>query len=435
MASLPPVSPGSLPEASSASVGHGSAGYDIEADLAAQMEQSELAETQTMSHENGGYAEPPGGDDGDEEEYEEEYGGQLSHSVSTFDASAYTAHQEYIRAASHFVSPMGYDQHSPSDWPGNAPSMAPAVTASNAPDYSGESVMDAFMRQSAAGASSMGYDVFSPNGVPDYAYPLGPLSVGSQQDAVEMSDSTKRGRGDPPSPAPSSERPPPKRSATPASPGAAVASVPSAPAPRPSQDPARLQALTYEVSALQHERDGLYARTLSAESAAQASIQSSAAAVLAVRAQLADCARQAEAHKLDSERRHAEQLAELRAEAANFRAQSEAQVASMLDGLRVTAEARHGEAMARAESGFAAREAAREAQHALAAKQLLPALCSELGEFVTGMPCEEALESRRPDGGSLLGRVTGLTRLWRRSTGVPAPVLGGVPAPMAIGAG
>ncbi|GAB3239667.1 SGNH/GDSL hydrolase family protein [Mycolicibacterium hippocampi] len=75
------------------------------------------------------------------------------------------------------------------------------------------------------------------------------------------------------------------------------------------------------------------------------------------------------------------------------------------------------------------------AGYALAAKQLLPALCSELGEFVTGMPREEALESRRPDGGSLLDRVSGLSRLWRRSTGVPAPVLGGVPAPMPVGAG
>lgn len=64
--------------------------------------------------------------------------------------------------------------------------------------------------------------------------------------------------------------------------------------------------------------------------------------------------------------------------------------------------------------------------YALAAKQLLPALCHELGDFVPGEPQEEALEPRIADGLSLLARISGLTRLWRRSTGVPAPLLGGV---------
>lgn len=63
------------------------------------------------------------------------------------------------------------------------------------------------------------------------------------------------------------------------------------------------------------------------------------------------------------------------------------------------------------------------AGYELAAKQLLPALCHQLGEFVTGRPPEEALESRSADSNSLLSRVGGLSRLWRRSTGVPAPIV------------
>jgi lysophospholipase L1-like esterase len=63
------------------------------------------------------------------------------------------------------------------------------------------------------------------------------------------------------------------------------------------------------------------------------------------------------------------------------------------------------------------------AGYSLAAKQLLPALCKALGAFITGMPTEEALQSRSANDGSLLGRVGGLTRLWRRSTGVPAPIV------------
>lgn len=66
------------------------------------------------------------------------------------------------------------------------------------------------------------------------------------------------------------------------------------------------------------------------------------------------------------------------------------------------------------------------AGYELAAKQLLPALCNALGERVSDSPRDEALLSRRADGGSLLTRVSGLSRLWRRSTGVPAPIV--VPA-------
>jgi lysophospholipase L1-like esterase len=65
------------------------------------------------------------------------------------------------------------------------------------------------------------------------------------------------------------------------------------------------------------------------------------------------------------------------------------------------------------------------AGYALAASQLLPALGKALGEFIGHAVPEDALESRTGDG-SLLARVGGLSRLWRRSTGVPAPVV--VPA-------
>jgi hypothetical protein len=57
---------------------------------------------------------------------------------------------------------------------------------------------------------------------------------------------------------------------------------------------------------------------------------------------------------------------------------------------------------------------------------LLPALCNALGDFVDGAQPDEALESRSADGSSLLARVGSLSRLWRRSTGVPAPIV--VPA-------
>jgi predicted component of type VI protein secretion system len=63
------------------------------------------------------------------------------------------------------------------------------------------------------------------------------------------------------------------------------------------------------------------------------------------------------------------------------------------------------------------------AGYALAAKQLLPALCRALGENITGVPAEAAMESRSADTSTLLSRVGGLSRLWRRSTGVPAPIV------------
>ncbi|PRC51983.1 GDSL family lipase, partial [Mycobacterium sp. ITM-2017-0098] len=63
------------------------------------------------------------------------------------------------------------------------------------------------------------------------------------------------------------------------------------------------------------------------------------------------------------------------------------------------------------------------AGYELAAKQLLPALCEALGEFVTGRPPDDALETRSADSSSLLSRVGGFSRLWRRSTGVPAPIV------------
>ena len=63
------------------------------------------------------------------------------------------------------------------------------------------------------------------------------------------------------------------------------------------------------------------------------------------------------------------------------------------------------------------------AGYALAAKQLLPALCNALGEWKGGALPELPLQSRAADGNTLLARVSGLSRLWRRSTGVPAPIV------------
>ena len=59
------------------------------------------------------------------------------------------------------------------------------------------------------------------------------------------------------------------------------------------------------------------------------------------------------------------------------------------------------------------------AGYALAAKQLLPAVCTALGEW----DGDEALESGAADTRTLLTRLSGVSRLWRRSTGVPAPIV------------
>lgn len=63
------------------------------------------------------------------------------------------------------------------------------------------------------------------------------------------------------------------------------------------------------------------------------------------------------------------------------------------------------------------------AGYALAAKQLLPALCNALGDFAATAEQESPLELRGGDVNTLLGRLGGVSRLWRRSTGVPAPVI------------
>ena len=72
------------------------------------------------------------------------------------------------------------------------------------------------------------------------------------------------------------------------------------------------------------------------------------------------------------------------------------------------------------------------AGYALAAKQLLPALCNALGELTSTTEQDSPLETRSADVSTLLSRLGGVSRLWRRSTGVPAPVLGRVPAPIVV---
>jgi lysophospholipase L1-like esterase len=64
--------------------------------------------------------------------------------------------------------------------------------------------------------------------------------------------------------------------------------------------------------------------------------------------------------------------------------------------------------------------------YALAASQLLPALCKQLGEWTPESEVTPALESRAGDASTLLARVGGVSRLWRRTTGVPAPIVASV---------
>jgi lysophospholipase L1-like esterase len=65
------------------------------------------------------------------------------------------------------------------------------------------------------------------------------------------------------------------------------------------------------------------------------------------------------------------------------------------------------------------------AGYALAAKQLLPALCTALGEWTADSDVEPALRSRTGTE-TVLARLGGITRLWRRTTGVPAPIVASV---------
>src|SRR5262245_33121701 len=63
------------------------------------------------------------------------------------------------------------------------------------------------------------------------------------------------------------------------------------------------------------------------------------------------------------------------------------------------------------------------AGYALAASQLLPALLNALGEWAGGVPAEPPLHSLTAEPSSLMSRLGSVSRLWRRSTGVPAPVV------------
>ena len=368
-----PISPGSVPVPVSVhatdSVGNGSA-YDIESDLAAHMEREELAQAGIPEMfppaEWGGYAQESSGREfGDGGEWGEvEGGGWSTVPATTFDASAYTAQQDFVRAASQYVSPMGYDQPSPSEWLYDLTSTNVAGTASDDVPR-GESAIDAFRRLSAAGVSSMGYDVPSPNEVPgDFVHDPGPVFV-EVPVVVEMNDSTKRGRvPDAPSPVASSVRAA-KRPAVPYAPGTGAFSSSAAPASIPLED--RVQALTNEVAALQTSRVELISQVRSAEeravvasSIAQDSAHRSEAlcvestqavglaqrrehdamaALQAARAEMADYARQVAEFRSDLEQRHAARLTELRAEAADFRVQSEVQFAKAGEEFKAAAEA------------------------------------------------------------------------------------------------
>ncbi len=63
------------------------------------------------------------------------------------------------------------------------------------------------------------------------------------------------------------------------------------------------------------------------------------------------------------------------------------------------------------------------AGYALAAKQLFPALCNALGEWTGGPVPELPWVSRAAEARTLSSRLRLLTRMWRPTTGVPAPVV------------
>lgn len=66
------------------------------------------------------------------------------------------------------------------------------------------------------------------------------------------------------------------------------------------------------------------------------------------------------------------------------------------------------------------------AGYALAAKQLFPALCNALGEWTGGPVPELPWVSQAAEARTISNRLLRFTRVWRRTTGVPAPVV--VPA-------
>ncbi len=66
------------------------------------------------------------------------------------------------------------------------------------------------------------------------------------------------------------------------------------------------------------------------------------------------------------------------------------------------------------------------AGYALAARQLFPALCNALGEWTGGPVPELPWVSRAAEARTIRSRLRRFTRIWRRTTGVPAPVV--VPA-------
>lgn len=65
------------------------------------------------------------------------------------------------------------------------------------------------------------------------------------------------------------------------------------------------------------------------------------------------------------------------------------------------------------------------AGYSLAAQQLLPALCKQFGEWTINSHVEPALKSRAGND-SVMARLGCVTRLWRRTTGVPAPLVASV---------
>ncbi len=392
-----PVSPGSLPPISvqaTDSVGDGSA-YDIEADLFHQMD--DLAQTPAgipsmfPPAEFGGYAEPEEEGYGDDEFEGEEDGWGAYHS------GMHPAQQDFVQATARFASSMGYDVPSPFV-EGDAGPMGQQNGAGSAWDNVEESAIDAFNRQAAMGASSMGYDVPSPNtdqgGFASFPDPVtvgtgqdfslpsfapagvapspGPV-LDEQNDFVGMTDASKRGRIiDASSPAASSVRAA-KRVAPSTTPGPSAACPPSAFGSCAASSSQADEIAVLEVTCAdlfnkaraseeKAKSHALQVVKVSADASAaigtaQKTANDATAALAAVRAEMAAFGQQAATFKAELESGHATKLAELRAEAALFRTQSEALLAKSIDDIRSAAEARHRDAMEAAATAFRTKEA------------------------------------------------------------------------------
>ncbi len=339
---------------------------------------------------------PQGGGNGDDDEYD--LYGQNGWSGGP-DMTADSAHAEFIRATGHFVSEIGYDVLSPQD-PPDAPGAAssgpqyspppPPPAGGDMDDYDDdEDPLLAFARFTAHGASTIGYDGPSPAAAPEavpssYAY-VAAAAGGAA--AVEMNDSSKRGREThvAPSPAVSGELRAAKRTAPPAPPMPLLGRpVPPAPPMPLFTDPShdeQIRRLKGEVESLQLICQQHHAELDSVNAARRVDEQHASQAIAAARrdeqtaaASLgrarADTSRyyegKMEEFKVQVAQQHEQQLKDmnmsLEAKVVEHRSAdrsaAEAFYERKFDDLRMEAEARHAAATAQQAAGFAEKERA-----------------------------------------------------------------------------